>query len=141
MATKKVTIPKSNLIPVDGGNTFLVRFRVVSDDRNRFSEWSQIFSVGAGNAQAIYLPEVGFFASGNIVNIVWQNLPLDIRLDVFLRSDGGSYAYQGTATGSSHQFINSASSNYQFSLQVASIAKKYSPSLQIFESEVIDVIQ
>jgi hypothetical protein len=140
VATKKVTIPRSRLTPVDGENKFLVRFRITSDDRNRLSEWSQIFIIDAQNAQSLYFPEVSSAAAGNIVSIIWQNLPGDTRLDLFLRADGGEYQYLGTTSGNTYSFINSATSTYQFVLQVSSIAKQYSESLKIFESEVIDVV-
>ena len=41
---KKITIPKSELPSISGQNfTYNVRYRVVSEDKNRISHWSPIF--------------------------------------------------------------------------------------------------
>jgi hypothetical protein len=140
MAVKKVIIPKSKLKPIDQDNNFLVRFRIISDDRNGISEWSQIFSLSSQTAESLYDPQVASFTSGNVLNIVWQNLPADLQLDIFLKVDGGQYVYKGTSLGSNYLTINPAESTYQFALQISSISKKYSESLKVFESEVLDVV-
>ena len=140
MATKKVVIPSSELIPVDGSNQYLIRFRVISDDRNRFSEWSPIFPV-TGTGVAV-LPEarVGHFMVGSIVNIVWEGVPTGSEFDIFVGVDGDDPEYKGTTSESRYMFINSAEENYRFTIQRSSIAKIYDPFLQIFESELIDVV-
>jgi hypothetical protein len=140
MAIKKVIVPSSDLIPVDGSNQYLIRFRVISDDRNRFSEWSPIFPV-TGTGVAV-LPEarVGYFMVGSVVNIVWEGVPPGSEFDIFVGDDGGEPEYNGTTSESRYVFINSAEENYRFVIQRSSIAKRYDPLLQIFESELIDVV-
>lgn len=45
MASKKVTIPIKDLPAATADNTYLVRYRIVSDDRNRISQWSPIYTI------------------------------------------------------------------------------------------------
>lgn len=44
---KKSTILKSNLPPVTSDNKYAIRYRIVSDDRNRSSHWSPIYYIDA----------------------------------------------------------------------------------------------
>ena len=48
---RKVTIPRENLPPIGSDNKYLFRFRVVSEDGNRNSSWSPIYSI-AGQSYA-----------------------------------------------------------------------------------------
>lgn len=137
---KKVVIPRSELIPVDGANQTLVRFRIISDDRNRFSEWSSIFSLANSNA---ITPSTANFASapvGSIVMLAWQGIPSNTSLDIFISNDGEAPFYEGTTSENRYSFIISAQASYQFSVQRASIAKAYNESLQMFKSEVLNVV-
>lgn len=142
MATKRVVIPRSELIPVDGNNQYLVRFRVLSDDRNRFSEWSPIFAVtGADPGTAFTTPTVASFMVGSVVNIIWEGLPAGLEFDIFIGYDGAAEpSYHGTTSESRYLFISSAEENYRFVIQLSSINKEYDPLLQIFESDPIDVV-
>lgn len=45
MANKKVTIPAKDLPAPTTDNTYLVRYRIISDDRNRISQWSPIYTI------------------------------------------------------------------------------------------------
>lgn len=45
MANKKVTIPTKDLPAPTTDNTYLVRYRIISDDRNRISQWSPIYTI------------------------------------------------------------------------------------------------
>lgn len=141
MAKKIVVIPKSELIPIDGKNEYLVRFRITSDDRNRFSEWSSIFSVlGTGVAE---IPEfrVASFTNNSIVTIVWDGLPSNNTFDIFVSYDGGLMTYHGSSSENRYMFIHPANiQTYKFSIQVASVSKEYNQSLQVFESEVLSVV-
>ena len=140
MAVKKVIIPRSQLIPVDAASETLVRFRILSDDRNRFSEWSPIFSVYAGEAPTLQQGRVASFMIGSVVNIIWEGLPPGSQFDIFVGIDGETPTYHGTTSETRYVFINSAEENYKFTIQVSSIAKAYDELLQIFESELIDVV-
>jgi|LauGreDrversion4_2_1035121.scaffolds.fasta_scaffold244789_4 hypothetical protein len=140
MATKRVIIPNSELIPVDANNQYLVRFRVLSDDRNRFSEWSPIFSIAGAGVPVLSEARVASFMVGSVVNIIWEGLPAGSEFDIFVGYDGDQPSYHGTTSESRYLFINSAEENYRFAIQVSSISKTYDQFLQIFESELIDVV-
>jgi hypothetical protein len=140
VAIKKVVVPSSDLIPVDGSNQYLIRFRVISDDRNRFSEWSPIFSIAGTGVSALPEARVGYFMVGSVVNIIWEGTPAGSEFDIFVGYDGNEPEYKGTTSESRYVFINSAEESYRFVIQKSSIAKRYDSLLQIFESDLIDVV-
>lgn len=141
MAIKRVVIPRSELIPVDGSNQYLVRFRVISDDRNRFSEWSPIFPVNGVSPEIAFTPPtVESFVIGSIVKIIWEGLPAGTKVDIFVWYDGNEPEYKATTSENGYEFISSAEETYQFAIQVSSISKSYDPNLRIFESDPIDVV-
>lgn len=84
---KKVTVFKNEL-PAVNANTvaYSIRYRVISEDRNRFSAWSPIFDL---NAPATTLLEnsIAVDNSNKIVTSVWNPKPeLGIsNYDVFVR--------------------------------------------------------
>jgi hypothetical protein len=140
MAIKRIVIPNSELIPVDGNNQYLIRFRVLSDDRNRFSEWSPIFSINGTGVPVLPEARVASFMVGSVVNIIWEGLPAGSSFDIFVANDGQAPVYKGTTSDTRYVFINTADQDYRFTIQVSSIAKTYNELLQIFESELIDVV-
>jgi hypothetical protein len=139
-AVKKVVIPRSQLIPVDGLGQALVRFRIISDDRNRFSEWSSIFAVTSTEVLDTLSINSRTEAMGSIIMTIWSGLPANTPIDIFISDDGGPMTYDATSSDNRHNFILSAENTYQVSGQISSIRKVYDPSLQIFESEVFDVV-
>jgi hypothetical protein len=137
---KKVVIPRSELIPVDGAGQTLVRFRIISDDRNRFSEWSSIFSVTSSEVLTTLSVNHSTEAIGSIIMTIWSGLPGNTPVDIFISTDGSPMTYDATSSDNRHNFILLANSTYQVSAQISSIKKEYNQNLQIFESEVFNVV-
>lgn len=68
---KKIVIPRKNLPDINaetGG--YEVRFRLTTEDRNRFSYWSPIFSVDPGFTYVS--GNIDIAKSSNHVNIIWD---------------------------------------------------------------------
>jgi hypothetical protein len=62
--SKKLVIPRASLPVLDtAGLNFQIRYRIVSEDRNRLSAWTPIYSV---NASSVYIPQ----ASANTSDIL-----------------------------------------------------------------------
>jgi hypothetical protein len=137
---KKVTIPKSSLPSVSDSNQHLVRFRIVSDDRNRYSQWSPIYLVSGTSIEEI---DADSFTSGRIVTIAWSDAQNRGSYDIFVRFDGGQYSYHGTADSTQYSFIIPATSpaiqTFQYAIQVVGVSQAYSPSLVLYESETKQV--
>lgn len=94
---------------------YLVRYRIVSEDRNRTSHWSPLFLVKPGYSYVTGSTSIG--KSADHVNLIWD--PVQIyknenlinlvpEYDIWLRwdrEDGGEWSYKERITSTSSVFI------------------------------------
>jgi hypothetical protein len=130
---KKVIIPKSSLPSVNGLNQHIVRFRIVSEDRNRFSEWSQKFLVDGSTVSEIESEHI----PGRVFTIVWNDPERRAAYDIFVKIDSDDYVYHGSSTSTTYSFINEATSTIRYAIQIQGIDKVFNQALKIYESESI----
>ena len=81
---KKVRIPKNQLPPVGDDNEHLIRYRVVSDDKNRASHWSPIFIVPAQDTEEV---SGELIYTGGILIAVWGDELNRPSYDIFVKFD------------------------------------------------------
>jgi hypothetical protein len=79
--SKKITISKDNFSEMDIYDpNYKIRFRIVSEDRNRFSAWSPIFSVNQNVtfvAGTTFIPGALKLSKGNgYVSAVWDSVSI-----------------------------------------------------------------
>ena len=140
---QKVRIPKSDLPEVsklsDGSYGYVVRYRIISEDQNRFSHWSPIREL----SMPPVIPVSGEVAvSGNIVQVVWGDEEDRPNYDVFVKFDGGEYVYHGTTPTHQYSLLSQYDSlSIQVAIQVSSTEKERSAFLEIFESPEIDLVE
>lgn len=133
---KKVIVPKSSLPSVDKDNQYIVRFRIVSENRNRISDWSQKFLISASEINAA---DSDFLISGRVVTIVWNDPDKRSAYDIFVASDTGSFVFNGSSLSTNYSFINQGTTSFKYAVQIQSIDKVYTPALVIYESNVIPI--
>ena len=134
---KKVRIPKNQLPPVGDDNEHLIRYRVISDDKNRASHWSPIFIVPAQDTQQV---DGQLIYTGGILIAVWGDELDRPSYDVFVKFDGGSYEYHGTSPTHTYTFLNTGTTSARVAIQVEGINKTRNAALTIFESSVVSIV-
>jgi len=67
----------------DGSFGYLIRYRIVSEDNNRYSSWSNIYKVEAPQPPNVF-GEI--LVSGNIVQVVWDDIQSRPQYDIFVQS-------------------------------------------------------
>lgn len=94
---------------------YLVRYRIISDDRNRTSHWSPLFLVKPEYTYVAGLTSIG--KSADHVNLIWDPVQVykennfirnAVEYDIWLRwdkEDGGDWAYAERVEGTSSVFI------------------------------------
>jgi hypothetical protein len=115
---KKVIVFPSELpgfSSIDGGHT--VRYRIITEDKNQFSEWSSFYffpieenllNTGEANA-SIFINSPSYitsFGQNKILNIYWNDLSsFGIRqYDIFVKINNNDFKYQ-TTTGNNYANI------------------------------------
>lgn len=134
---KKVVIPKTSLIDVTSDNQYLIRYRIVSDDKNRVSAWSPVFSLNANDPQPV---DAEYSISGRVVTLVWDDEESRPQYDIFVKFDNDNYFYHGTSSVHTYTFINNAEDSFRFAIQTSGISKTRSINLEIYESEEIPLV-
>jgi uncharacterized delta-60 repeat protein len=82
---QKVVIPKEDLPPVsrlsDGSYGYIMRYRIISEDQNRFSHWSPIRELPIPYP---LFSEGGISVIGNLVQLVWNPASDASAYDIFM---------------------------------------------------------
>jgi hypothetical protein len=136
MANKFLRIPRNQLPPVESDNVYSVRFRIVSEDKNRLSHWSPVFIVDSVAPVSVSGEVV---VNGPIITAVWGDEEGRPSYDVFVKFDSDPYIYHGTSPVHSYSFLNEASSTVRVAIQIVGSTKTRNASLEIWESAVTSV--
>ena len=89
---KKLIIPKNQLPPVNDDNEYVLRYRIISDDKNRSSHYSPIFSVPAVNIESVsgtlFKKSLNSFIF--IRSLIFHFLPLNLLRRLFYIDNMGT---------------------------------------------------
>lgn len=140
---QKVRVSKSDLPEVsrlsDGSYGYVVRYRIISEDQNRFSHWSPIREITMSEVTRV---DGDVAVSGSIIQVVWGDEEDRPNYDVFVSFDGGEYIYHGTTPTHQYSLLAPYDALFvQVAVQVASAEKEKAEFLEIFESAQIDLVE
>jgi hypothetical protein len=133
MANKILRIPRNQLPPVESNNVYSIRFRVISEDKNRVSHWSPIFVIDSVAPVAV---SGALSVTETIITAVWGDEEGRPAYDVFVNFDSGGYEYHGTTTTHQYAFLNEGISTVRVAIQISSSSKARNAGLTIWESSV-----
>ena len=140
---KKLRILKSSLPPIDHDTLkYNLRYRIVSDDRNRVSHWSPIYNLN-GSTVETYTGSLSI--NPEIITAVWKeenqlDIEADKSYDVFVKFDSGSFIYHGFVSTHSFMFLNEGTSTVHVKVQVISSKKEIKPSLLVYDSGIQSLV-
>jgi hypothetical protein len=135
---KKTRILKSSLPPVDHDTEkYNIRYRIISENRNRTSHWSPIYnSNGAtvvGTTGALSITE-------EIITAVWGDENLHPAYDVFVSFNGNAFFWHGTSAVHSYSFLNEGTTTVRVKIQLVSSKKQIKAALNIFDSGTVSLV-
>lgn len=157
---KKVIIPYTELPAIYGDTfTYNVRYRILSEDRNRQSHWSRIYSISASTNNAgqplinsytyNYIVETVTTNSGSTKNIriSWQIASGSIvpttlnNYDIFVSRDAGAtWEYLDTTSAQTYSVLKTgAEPSIIIAVQAPTYPKERSTSAQLFVTPAIAV--
>jgi hypothetical protein len=138
MAVKKAIVPKESLPPVDSETAgYVVRYRIISEDKNRTSHWSPTFVTNAVPTETV----IGALSiTSSIITAVWDDELNRSAYDIFVKFDAGSFFYHGTSPIHTYSFLNTGTTSVHVKVQIASSVKEVKESLVIFDSGVESLV-
>jgi len=138
-SVKKVIIKKEDLPSFNGlTQSYSVRYRVVSEDKNRTSHWSPYYSLAKEPAEQV---QCSVQVIENSVTMVWKQPSSAIRqYDIYFKLNNGSWQY--IASSLSTQFstlIDESTTSIQVSIQLPTYPRQHFPLAAIFTSAQISL--
>ena len=135
---KKLRIAKSLIPPIDHDTSkYNVRYRVISEDKNRVSHWSPIYnSVG----QTVLGTSGALAVTQTIITAVWGDENNHPEYDVFVKFDSGAFFYHGTSKVHSYSFLKTGTTAVRVKVQIVSSKKEIKAALNIFDSGSVSLV-
>lgn len=129
---KQVTIKKASLPPIDSTVVgYIFKYRIISEDKNRTSQWSPINLV---LDDSIVTVNGVLQVSEKIIVAVWGDEANRPKYDIFVGFDNEDLEYHGTSPTHSYSFINLGETNVRVVVQVESSTKEINDDLKIYDS-------
>lgn len=120
---KNVVIKKESLGKVTSSNSRVVRFRIVSEDKNRKSAYSKIFIAGS---DVVVTGPGDINKVGNTVLVNWTTgqASTQIIYDIFVGFDGAVPTYKDSTGANSYSFLKNGTQSVRVVVQISSTSPK-----------------
>lgn len=133
---RKVIIPKSSLPEISGENqNYVIRFRVVSEDKNRSSHWSTKYRLPVPSVDQIDY-RVAVEQSHDMVTAVWvPAVGTKSEFDVYVKWDNEEWQFVSTVFTTTYStIIKTDATHVQIAVQVPTFPKSRFAGATLFES-------
>lgn len=136
---KKVTIQKKDLPAVDQDLTYNIRYRIVSDDKNRVSYWSNIHSIASTPVTPITDYAIDKNSSTRVVTITWNpgSYADATNFDVYIKWVGQS----GLESNYNYEYITTTSNNFYSTVHPLNLTDPLNPLLTTLTKKVRVLVQ
>jgi hypothetical protein len=136
---KNVVIKKEFLGKVSSSNSRVVRFRIVSEDKNRKSAYSKIFITNS-DVVLTGLGDINQINNTILVNWTTGQASTQVRYDIFVGFDGASPTYLDTTASNSYSFLKSGTQSVKVIVQISSTNPQLAEYLKVYESDLLDLV-
>ena len=146
---RKIIIPQGQLPPINGETgSYRVRYRIVSDDRNRVSAWTNMYELSPAPRAEEDLLSVTLEVISNVAYVSWPTTAQGEQYDVYMSSGSteesvGSNTAVYKATVSSNYIsipVPSEASFVQFFIQLSSVPRQYVDSSLLGKTTIEGVV-
>lgn len=136
---KNVVIKRDSLGKVTGKNSVVLRFRIVSEDKNRKSAYSQIFVAESGE---VLLGAGDINIIGNTIMVNWSagEISTQILYDVFVGFDSIVPTFVASTGSSNYSFLKTGTSSVRVVVQASSINPVINADLKIYDSGIVSLV-
>lgn len=119
---KKIIIPRSSLPPAGKNGEYLIRYRIASQDKNRYSHWSHIHKVIGKKLS----PVSGSIEKVNsIIMVAWTAVANITSYDIFVKYNNEvNYSYHGTTSSNNYSIISQGGQSVNVAVQIGGILKE-----------------
>ena len=136
---KNVVIKKEFLGKVTSSNSRVVRFRIVSEDKNRKSAYSKIFITGS---DAVVIGPGDINKVGNTILVNWTTgqSSIQITYDIFVGFDGAIPTYLDSTGSKSYSFLKNGTQSVRVIVQISSTSPQLADYLEVYDSGLFGLV-
>jgi len=136
---KNVVIKKEFLGKVTSSNSRVVRFRIVSEDKNRKSAYSKIFIAGS---DVVVIGPGDINKVGNTILVNWTTgqASIQITYDIFVGFDGATPTYLDSTGSKSYSFLKNGTQSVRVIVQISSTSPQLAEYLKVYDSGLFGLV-
>lgn len=136
---KNVVIKKEFLGKVTSSNSRVVRFRIVSEDKNRKSAYSKIFIAGS---DVVVIGPGDINKVGNTILVNWTTgqASIQITYDIFVGFDGATPTYLDSTGSKSYSFLKNGTQSVRVIVQISSTNPQLADYLEVYDSGLFGLV-
>ncbi len=134
---KKVIIPKAKLPGFFGNNkTYALRYRFISEDKNRLSHWSPIYKIIAEDTPSEILNSMVIDTSNKIINLTWEPQQNIEEYYIYVKWNNGDWQYYTKTSQTNYSIVYSIDKEYiNVAVQTKTIPLERFLNASLFENE------
>jgi hypothetical protein len=139
---KKIVIKKSDLPAFSGENqTYTVRYRIISEDKNRASHWSAQYKLAAPSSTSVQHGLV-IDSSKKILTLAWEKPQnLTNEFDVYVSWSGGDWEYAGKVLSTGYStLVKTGATSVQIAVQVPTFPNKRFTNATLFVTDLTSLV-
>lgn len=134
---KKIIVPKSKL-PGFFGDTqkYVLRYRIISEDKNRTSHWSPVYKITAEDPPDEILNSIVVDTTNRVISLVWEPQLNISEYYVYVKWNNAGWEYYGKTSQTNYSIVYPADKNYvHIAVQKATIPLEKFGNASLFETE------
>ncbi len=134
---KKIIIPKSKLPGFFGENkTYILRYRFISEDKNRTSHWSPAYKIIAEDTPSEILNSMVVDTTNRIVNLAWEPQSNIEEYFIYVKWNNGNWQYYTKTTQTNYSIVYDVTKTYiNVAVQAKTIPLERFIGSELFENE------
>ncbi len=136
---KNVVIKKDVLGKVTNNNSVVLRFRIVWEDKNRKSAYSQIFVAESGEV-FVGIGDVNIIGNTILVNWSSGEVSTQILYDIFVGFDSATPTFLASTGSSNYSFLKAGTESVRIVVQASSINPVLNNDLKIYDSGIVSLV-
>ncbi len=134
---KKVIIPKSKLPGFFGENKkYILRYRFISEDKNRISHWSPVYKIIAEDTPEEILNSMVINTSNKVVNLTWQPQNSVQEYFLYVKWNNEQWQYYAKTSQTNYSIVYDSTKTYiHVAVQTNTIPLERFENSTLFENE------
>lgn len=134
---KKVIIPKSKLPGFFGENKkYVLRYRFISEDKNRTSHWSPVYKIIAEDTPEEILNSIIIDTNNKVINLAWEPQSSIQEYFLYVKWNNGEWQYYAKTPQTNYSIVYDSSKTYiNVAVQTSTIPLERFENSTLFENQ------